>query len=334
MKRTTKLIVAAVILAVAITGVAAAASSPTVSTRAATKIHNFSAKLNGVVNPNGSRTGYVFQYGLTTAYGLQTSGHNAGAGTKDVAASATIAGLSPGTVYHYRVVALNRLGSTTGADRTLKTTGPPPPGVATGPPVSVGKTTATVTGTVSTNGAATTWLVQFGLTTGYGAQTFGQVIPNSGSPTAVSVQLTGLTPGKMFHYRLVGLHSGKVVSDGNDGTFFTEPATRAKTRVSARTKPSHDRHSPFVFTTNGTVHGGSSMPAAVRCTGTVRVRYFRGRRRISSGLASLAPTCTFSTQVKFRHLRGHGAAKLRIAISFPGNGYIAPSSRSNTVTVR
>ena len=27
----------------------------------------------------------------------------------------------------------------------------------------------------------------------------------------------------MFHYRLVGLHASSVVSDGGDGTFFTEP---------------------------------------------------------------------------------------------------------------
>jgi hypothetical protein len=200
--------------------------------------------------------------------------------------------------------------------------------------VSVGKTSATVTGTVSTNGAATTWLVQFGVSTSYGFQTFGQVIPKSSTPTAVSVQLTGLTPATMFHYRLVGLHSGKVVSDGTDATFFTEPATRAKTTIAARTRPGRDRRAPFVFTTRGTIHGGSSMPAAVRCTGTVRVRYFRGKRRISSGLASVAPNCTFSTQVKFRHLRGHGATRLRIGITFRGNGYIAPSSRTNNVTVR
>ena len=46
MKRTTTLIVAAVAFAVLITGVAVAASSPTVSTRAATLIRNFSARLN------------------------------------------------------------------------------------------------------------------------------------------------------------------------------------------------------------------------------------------------------------------------------------------------
>ena len=334
MKRTMTLVVAAVTLAAVITGVAVAASSPTVSTRPATSIRNFSAKLNATVNPNGVRTGYVFQYGLTNGYGLQSKSHSAGSGSKVVAGSVVVGHLSPGTVYHYRVVALNRLGSATGADHMFKTTGPPPPGVVTGAPTSVGKNTATVTGTVSTNGAATTWLVQFGLTTAYGAQTFGQVIPTSLTPTAVSVQLTGLEPGQMFHYRLVGLHNGHVVSDGSDATFFTEPATRAKTRISAHTRPGRDRHAPFVFTTHGTIRGGSSMPATVRCTGTVRVRYFRGRHRISSGLASVAPNCTFSAQATFRHLRGHGATRLRIAISFGGNGYIAPSKRTNTVTAR
>ena len=243
-------------------------------------------------------------------------------------------GLSPGTVYHYRVVALNRVGATTGADRTFKTTGPPPPGVVTGAPVSVGKTTATVTGTVSTNGAATTWMVQFGVSTAYGFQTFDQVIPKSPTPTAVSAQLTGLTPGTTFHYRFVGLHAGKVVSDGADGTFFTEPAKRAKTTISARTRPGRDRHAPFVFSTHGTVHGGSSMPAAVRCTGTVRETYFRGRHRMSSALLPVAPNCTFSTHFKFGHVRGRGATRLRIRLHFRGNGYIAPSSRTNNVTIR
>jgi hypothetical protein len=100
MKRTMTLVVAAVTLAAVITGVAVAASSPTVSTRAATSVHNFSAKLNAAVNPNGVHTGYAFQYGLTNAYGLQSKSHSAGAGSKAVAASAAVGHLSPGTVYH------------------------------------------------------------------------------------------------------------------------------------------------------------------------------------------------------------------------------------------
>ncbi len=334
MKRTTTLIVAAVTFAALITGVAVAASSPTVATEPATFIHDFSARLRGSVNPNGTRTGYVFQYGLTNAYGLQSKSHLAGAGHKPVAVSVAVVKLSPGTLYHYRVVALNRSGATMGADRTFKTTGPPPPGVVTGAPVGVGKTTATVTGTVSTNGAATTWKVEFGVTTAYGFQTFAQVIPKSATPTAVSVQLTGLTPGATFHYRFVGLHSGAVVSDGADETFFTEPATRARTRITAHTRPGRDRHSPFVFSTHGRVNGGSSMPAAVRCTGTIRETYFRGHHRMASALLPVAPDCTFSTNFKFRHVRGRGATRLRIKLHFRGNGYIAPSSRTNRVTIR
>lgn len=155
MERATKLIVAAVALAATITGVAVAASSPTVSTHAATKISKSGARLNGVVNPNGSRTGYTFDYGLTSAYGLVTRGHTARRGTNPMSVGVGVGGLEPGTVYHYRIAALSRFGLAVGSDHRFKTKGPPPPGVVTGAPVSVGKTTATVTGTVATNGAAT-----------------------------------------------------------------------------------------------------------------------------------------------------------------------------------
>ena len=144
------------------------------------------------MNPNGNQTGYVFQYGLTNAYGVQSQEPQRGrpgrsrrrerGDQRDCRRGPSIT-----------IASSRSTGSalTTGADHTFKTTGPPPPGVVTGAPVSVGKTTATVTGRVSTNGAATTWLVQFGLTTAYGAQTFGQVVPNSPTPTAVSVRSRG-----------------------------------------------------------------------------------------------------------------------------------------------
>lgn len=331
MKRTTKLVVAAVGLAATITGVAVAASSPTVSTRPATRISKFGARLNGVVNPNASRTGYVFDYGVTSAYGLVTPGHSAGRGTKPIRVGVGVGGLVPGTIYHYRIVALSRFGTAVGADHRFKTKGPPPPGVVTGPPVTVGKTTATATGTVSTNGAATTWTVQYGPSTAYGFQTIGQLIPNSPTPTPVSVALSGLAPRTLFHYRLVGLHGLRVVSYGADATFYTEPLKRPKPRLTTKTTPSRDRHRPFVFTTTGGLHGFSWMPASVRCTGSVGVRYFRGRRQISFALVPVSPNCTFAAQARFRHLRGRGLRPVRIKISFRGNGYLRPVSHTHTV---
>lgn len=334
MKRTMTLIVAATATAAAatITGVAVAASSPTVSTRAATKISNSGATLNGVVNPNGNPTGYAFDYGVTNAYGLVTKSHSAGHGTKPISVDAGVGSLSPGTVYHYRVVALNKSGAAFGSDHTFKTKGPPPAGVVTGSPISVGKTTATVTGTVSTNGAATSWTVQFGLTGAYGSQTFAQLIPNSPTPTPVSIQLMGLTPATLFHYRFVGSHGPKVVTYGGDATFFTEPVKRPKPRLTVQTKPSRDRHRPFVYTTTGGLRGGSFIPANVRCTGNVGLRYFRGRRQISFALVQVAPNCTFSSQARFRRLRGSGLRPVRIKVTFRGNGYIRRVSRSTTVT--
>ena len=69
MKRSIQVLVAALAVGAMITGVAVAASSPTVTTKAATKITNSTATLQGTVNPNGNQTGWLFQWGVTTAYG-------------------------------------------------------------------------------------------------------------------------------------------------------------------------------------------------------------------------------------------------------------------------
>ena len=334
MKRITKLLAAVIMAAATITGVAAAASSPTVATGAATNLTNTGATLTGTVNPNGNATGYVFQYGVTNAYGVSTNSHSAGSGTTAVKASATIGRLTPGTVYHYRLTALNKSGGAVGADRTFKTTGPPPALVATGSPVNVGKSAATVTGSVTTNGAATTWAVQYGLTTSYGVQTFGQVVPNSASAVPVSVALSGLAPATLFHYRLVGYHAGGVATDGADATFFTEPLHRPRTRLALRTSPSAARHRPYAFTTVGTVTGGGFIPATSRCSGNVGLRYYDGARQIGFIVAPVGPNCGFSAQAVFSHVAGQGPTPLRIRTDFRGNGYIAPASRTSFVTVR
>jgi hypothetical protein len=62
------------------------------------------------VNPNLRATTYSFQYGTTTAYGSETGARDAGAGNAPADASAGLAGLAPGTTYHYRVVATNCTG--------------------------------------------------------------------------------------------------------------------------------------------------------------------------------------------------------------------------------
>jgi hypothetical protein len=322
MKRTTKLAVAVLVVLAAVTGVAVAASSPTVTTGGASKITNITATLTGTVNPNGNETGYVFQYGLTNAYGLSTNSHTISSGTKPVKVSLGIANLTPGTVYHYRIAAVNRSGGSFGRDRTFKTTGPPPPTPVTGSAVNVGKSTATITGSLTTNGT----------TTAYGAQTFTQTVPAASAPVPVSVALSGLAPATLFHYRIVAFHGSHSTTYGADATFFTEPLNRPKPRLSTRTRPSHDASKPYTFSTGGTLHGDTFIPALERCAGNVGLRYRIGKHQIGFVVVPVGTNCKFAASDSFRHIHLHGPTSIRISIDFRGNGYIRSVTHYNTVT--
>jgi hypothetical protein len=92
----------------------------------------FSPTANGVtftalVNPNGATTTYRFQYGTSTAYGLETFGKTLGAGFTPRSAFFFVGSLASHTTYHFRVVASNSGGTTIGPD-TIATTGPFPLG--------------------------------------------------------------------------------------------------------------------------------------------------------------------------------------------------------------
>jgi hypothetical protein len=106
-----------------------ASSKPSVTTGSATSITQTSATLNGTVNPNGQATTYHFEWGTTTGYGQQAPTGpepSAGSGTTNVSVSANLSSLSPGTTYHYRLVATNASGTSFGSDQTVTTTGASP----------------------------------------------------------------------------------------------------------------------------------------------------------------------------------------------------------------
>ncbi len=93
-----------------------------ISTDLATNVNVTTATLNGSVNPNGVIADIIFEYGLTTNYGQTIAATSSPVtGRNPVSVSTEIAGLSPGTAYHYRIVATSSAGTTTGADRTFTT---------------------------------------------------------------------------------------------------------------------------------------------------------------------------------------------------------------------
>jgi hypothetical protein len=93
---------------------------PTPKSGAATSVGETGATLNGTLGAGGSSKAY-FQYGTTAAYGTSTPKQSVGVSLSPRTLAAAIAGLAPGTTYHFRLVAENSAGVSYGGDQTFTT---------------------------------------------------------------------------------------------------------------------------------------------------------------------------------------------------------------------
>lgn len=206
-----------------VSGTTLAAGQPTVATGAASNITDTTASLQGTVNAQGQPTVFSFQYGTTALYGRQTTPVNVGSGSSDTPVTSSLSSLTPGTTYHFRVVATNAGGTAIGSDQTFKTDGSAP-APAPAPTVTTGSATASTTsaevqGSVNPNGASTGYYFEFGTTTNYGNQTLPKFAGSGSSAVAVSATLSGLQTSTTYHYRLVAVASDGTVVPGKDATF-------------------------------------------------------------------------------------------------------------------
>ena len=81
------------------------------------------ATLSGSVTPGGVyEASEYFEYGRTSTYTSQTAAVELGPGLSPQTVSASIVGLSPGTLYHYKIVTVDSVGNTaSGSDATFVT---------------------------------------------------------------------------------------------------------------------------------------------------------------------------------------------------------------------
>jgi DNA-binding beta-propeller fold protein YncE len=79
------------------------------------------ATLKALINPEGLATTVRFEYGLGILYGQSTPVVHVGSERTNQAVSVILAGLAPGRTYHWRLVATNSGGTTTGEDHTVTT---------------------------------------------------------------------------------------------------------------------------------------------------------------------------------------------------------------------
>ena len=203
----------------------AVAAAPTASTGAASGVGRTAATLNGTVNPGGAATSWHFEYGTTTAYGLQSAGGDAGAGSADVPVSIQVSGLSAGTTYHYRVVATNADGTVTGADRTFTTAaGPSLPSISSTAAREIGPTSASLRSRIDPNRGATSYHFEYGLSQSYGSRTPSRDIGSGDTGVSVAEAIGGLQPYRRYNYRVVATNeAGRRVSRNRTFTTSREP---------------------------------------------------------------------------------------------------------------
>lgn len=210
------------------TNTTCAVSKPVVTTNAATSLTNTGgATLNGTVSSQNASTTVSFDYGLTTAYGSTATATQSplAASATNAAVSKAVTGLACGTLYHFRVKAVNSAGTTLGNDLTFTTLACLPT-VTTNAASAVATYGATVNGLVSSNGASTTVTFDYGTTTSYGLSATASQSPlaSTASGSAVSVALSGLTCNTTYHFRVKGVNSVGT-ANGSDLTFTTSPCT-------------------------------------------------------------------------------------------------------------
>jgi hypothetical protein len=209
-------------------------SLPVPNTGEAGSITRTSATLSGTVLAPFVPTAYYFEYITEAGYqaALARGTGNpyaegestvpvriAGSEAMQAAGPVPASGLLPDTTYHYRLVAKNEFGWEYGQDHTFTTAGKLLPAVTTGGASGVSQDSATLSGTVGTNGLQTDYGFEIATEPGqYGPPTgLGSI--GGAQAEAVSVVLSELQPGTTYYYR--------ITASNDDGTTYGEPQTFA-----------------------------------------------------------------------------------------------------------
>jgi hypothetical protein len=100
---------------------------PYAATGPISQVNSDGATVTAVINPNHEKTAWYFQYGPSTTYTSRTFSETVAAGGAPVTVSAQLPGLQSGTIFHYRIVAVNRGITELGADATFMTYPSHPP---------------------------------------------------------------------------------------------------------------------------------------------------------------------------------------------------------------
>jgi hypothetical protein len=204
---------------------------PNLKAEPATNITPHHATLNASFEGNGEPTTYYYEYGTNTAYtGGKSSEFNAGEPVGPMSLEPFDIPEDPEeeleleTIYHYRVVATNPVGTTKSSDMTFKTL-PAVAGLLAIAPSEEEITQEAITlhGQFTGNGDPTQYYFEWGLTTSYGHK---DEIASAGAPVGtepLSTVISDFEAYSLYHFRVVAINSEGETKSA-DNTFETLPA--------------------------------------------------------------------------------------------------------------
>ncbi len=219
---------------------------PSVDSESASSVHSFGASIEGQVNPNNQPTKYSFQYatskqltGATTIEGSPPAPTLEGYGDQLVSTTIPTGILRASTTYYYRVIAENATGTTEGTIQRFTTL--PPILIDSESVANVTSTSAELQAEINPQGTDTTYYFQSGTTsctenpvacTSIPAPP-GTDIGSGETDQPASVQIRGLLPSTVYHYRVIATNTLGTV-EGPDQTFTTQPAVTSSTILDGR----------------------------------------------------------------------------------------------------
>jgi phosphodiesterase/alkaline phosphatase D-like protein len=214
--------------------------APEIQGESVSNVTQTATTLEAQIEPHYQETPYVFEYAEHESEVLEHTGKTVSgtvpagsvaeilAGTSNHLASAQASGLQPNTRYFYRVVAHNATGSAVQTLTVASFTTSSVPRAGTSAASTPTATSVTLAGTVNPDGLPTSYYFQYGGTTAYGHQTAPGETAAGTSTVPVTTPLTGLEPGRVYHYRIIATNTNsngeQQTAYGQDET-FTTPST-------------------------------------------------------------------------------------------------------------
>ncbi len=200
---------------------APAAAAPVVETLDAGSVTPHTARVGGTIDPAGTATDAIVQWGVAPAIGNTILGPTF-TGTGAQLETQQLTGLSPSTSYSFRLVGQQGPTPTNGVTRTFTTPAEPVLATTAPAPGAIGWNTATVGGTIDPQDGDVHWAIEYGPSApDYGSFDGYGTVPALTAAGPVSARLSGLDPGTTYHFRLVAFEQGAVTWAGADRSFTT-----------------------------------------------------------------------------------------------------------------